>query len=157
MISSTQIADGRARTGRPKLRLINPRSPLTTITMPEIIQKMTFSRRHVHAAEPGDLRPIGADAGWDVEIVDENLTDGLHAARADVDAVGIGAMTTQARRAYEIGDAYLALNVPVILGGIHPSAPATGGPGPRHRRLQGRRRGDPSPRPERPAKTRDGP
>ncbi len=123
MISSTQIADGRARAGRPKLRLINPRSPLTTITMPEIIQKMTFSRRALFM--PLNLAicaRLAGDAGWDVEIVDENLTDGLHAARADVDAVGIGAMTTQARRAYEIGDAYLALNVPVILGGIHPSA-----------------------------------
>jgi len=39
-----------------------------------------------------------------------------------VDAVGIGAMTTQSRRAYEIADGYRALGVPVILGGIHPSA-----------------------------------
>ncbi|MGC9454977.1 MAG: hypothetical protein ACP5HU_08930 [Phycisphaerae bacterium] len=30
---------------RRKLRLINPRSPLSTITTPEIIRKMTFSRR----------------------------------------------------------------------------------------------------------------
>ena len=30
---------------RRRLRLINPYSPLSTITMPEIIQKMTFSRR----------------------------------------------------------------------------------------------------------------
>jgi radical SAM superfamily enzyme YgiQ (UPF0313 family) len=123
MTSSAQLADGRLRTGKPKLRLINPRSPLTTITMPEIIQKMTFSRRALFM--PLNLAicaRLASDAGWDVEIVDENLTDGLHAARADVDAVGVGAMTTQARRAYEIGDAYLALDVPVILGGIHPSA-----------------------------------
>ncbi|MCJ7544856.1 MAG: hypothetical protein MUP47_09910, partial [Phycisphaerae bacterium] len=30
---------------RRKLRLINPRSALSTITMPEIIRRMTFSRR----------------------------------------------------------------------------------------------------------------
>ena len=123
MSTSAQTADPRARSGRPKLRLINPRSPLTTITMPEIIQKMTFSRRALFM--PLNLAicaRVACDAGWDVEIIDENITDGLHVARADVDAVGIGAMTTQARRAYEIGDAYLALKVPVILGGIHPSA-----------------------------------
>jgi radical SAM superfamily enzyme YgiQ (UPF0313 family) len=123
MIPSAQLAGPRARSGRPKLRLINPRSPLTTITMPEIIQKMTFSRRALFM--PLNLAicaRVADDAGWDVEIIDENITDGLHVARADVDAVGIGAMTTQARRAYEIGDAYLGLNVPVILGGIHPSA-----------------------------------
>ncbi len=60
--------------------------------------------------------------GWDVEIVDENLTDAPHAPTADVDAVGIGAMTTQAKRAYALADAYKALGVPVILGGIHASA-----------------------------------
>jgi radical SAM superfamily enzyme YgiQ (UPF0313 family) len=61
--------------------------------------------------------------GWDVEVVDENVADALHRPSAEgIDAVGIGAMTTQANRAYALADAYLALGVPVILGGIHPSA-----------------------------------
>ena len=30
---------------RRKLRLINPRSPLSTLSMPQIIRQMTFSRR----------------------------------------------------------------------------------------------------------------
>jgi radical SAM superfamily enzyme YgiQ (UPF0313 family) len=108
---------------RRRLRLINPRSPLSTITMPEIIRHMTFSRRGLFM--PLNLAVCAAvvPEGWDAEIVDENVTDEPHLAdAAGVDAVGIGAMTTQARRAYELADAYRALNVPVILGGIHPSA-----------------------------------
>jgi len=107
---------------RRKLRLINPHSPLSTITMPEIIRKMTFSRRGLFM--PLNLAICAAIVpdGWDVEIIDENVTDETHTPLADVDAVGIGAMTTQARRAYELADAYEAFGVPVILGGIHPSA-----------------------------------
>jgi len=108
---------------RRKLRLINPRSPLSTITMPEIIRRMTFSRRGLFMPLNLAICAAVVPEGWDVEIVDENVSDGPHVARADgIDAVGIGAMTTQARRAYELADAYRALGVPVILGGIHPSA-----------------------------------
>jgi radical SAM superfamily enzyme YgiQ (UPF0313 family) len=57
-----------------------------------------------------------------VEVVDECTMSAPHVARADVNIVGITAMTTQARRAYEIADAYRALGVTVIMGGIHPSA-----------------------------------
>jgi len=109
-------------TGRPRIRLINPASALTTITMPEVIQKMTFSRRGVFM--PLNLAicaAVATKAGWDVELIDENIT-GPHQAVGDVQAVGIGAMTTQAKRAYAIADAYQALGVAVILGGIHPSA-----------------------------------
>ena len=105
-----------------KLRLINPHSPLSTITMPEIIRKMTFSRRSLFMPLNHAICAAVAPDDWDVEIIDENVTEQKHKARADVDAVGIGAMTTQARRAYEIADDYRRLNVPVILGGIHPSA-----------------------------------
>jgi len=110
---------------RRRLRLINPRSALTTITMPEIIRKMTFSRRALF--QPLNLAICAAvvPEGWDVEIVDENVLEpgAAHEPSAvGVDAVGIGAMTTQARRAYELADAYRALGVDVILGGIHPSA-----------------------------------
>ena len=121
MISSSQPNSGRRR-----LRLINPRSALTTITMPEIIRKMTFSRRALFM--PLNLAVCAAVVpdGWDVEIVDENILAPAgpgHEPSADgIDAVGIGAMTTQARRAYELADAYRALGVAVILGGIHPSA-----------------------------------
>jgi len=107
---------------RRKLRLINPRSALSTITMPGIIQKMTFSRRALFMPLNLAICAAVVPEGWDVEIIDENVTDETHAPAADVDAVGIGAMTPQAKRAYELADAYRALDVPVILGGIHPSA-----------------------------------
>ena len=108
---------------RRKLRLINPRSPLTTISMPEIIQKMTFSRKAIFMPLNLAICAAVAPPGWDVEIIDENTLDQPHVpSAAGVDAVGIGAMTTQARRAYKLADAYRALGVKVILGGIHPSA-----------------------------------
>jgi radical SAM superfamily enzyme YgiQ (UPF0313 family) len=91
--------------------------------MPEIIRKMTFSRRGLFAPLNLTICAAVVPDGWDVEIIDENVTEHPHTPSADgIDAVGIGAMTTQVRRAYELGDSYLALDVPVILGGIHPSA-----------------------------------
>ena len=105
-----------------KLRLINPRSGLSTITMPEIIRKMTFSRRSLFMPLNLAICAAVVPDGWDVEIVDENVLDAPHSPAADVDAVGIGAMTPQAGRAYALADAYAALGVPVILGGIHASA-----------------------------------
>ena len=90
--------------------------------MPEIIRKMTFSRRGLFMPLNLAICAAVVPPGWDVEIVDENITDELHRPAADdIDAVGIGAMTTQASRAYAIADGYRALGVPVILGGIHPS------------------------------------
>jgi len=88
--------------------------------MPEIIRRMTFSRRALFAPLNLTICAAVVPDGWDVEIIDENVTDVPHVPSSDgIDAVGIGAMTTQARRAYELADGYLALNVPVILGGIH--------------------------------------
>jgi len=108
---------------RRRLRLINPTSPLSTLTLPEIIQKMTFSRRALFMPLNLAICAAVVPDGWDVEIVDENTLDAPHTPDATgVDAVGIGAMTTQAGRAYELADAYRALGVAVILGGIHPSA-----------------------------------
>ena len=119
MITSQGNTSSRTR----KLRLINPCSGLSTLTMPEIIRRMTFSRRGLFMPLNLAICAAVAPDGWDVEIVDENISDESHAPSAEgVDAVGIGAMTTQARRAYELADEYRRLGVPVILGGIHPSA-----------------------------------
>ena len=41
---------------------------------------------------------------------------------APYDLVGITAMTSQSERAYQIADAFRARGVPVVLGGIHPTA-----------------------------------
>ncbi|MFP4054449.1 MAG: B12-binding domain-containing radical SAM protein, partial [Phycisphaerae bacterium] len=110
-------------TKRRRLRLINPRSPLSTITMPGIIQRMTFSRKALFMPLNLTICAAVVPEGWDVEIVDENTSEDPHQPdAAGIDAVGIGAMTTQATRAYELADAYRKLGVKVILGGIHPSA-----------------------------------
>jgi radical SAM superfamily enzyme YgiQ (UPF0313 family) len=108
---------------RRKLRLINPRSPLSTITMPGIIQRMTFSRKALFMPLNLAICAAVVPEGWDVEIIDENVSDDPHQADpTGIDAVGIGAMTSQAVRGYEIADAYRRHGVKVILGGIHPSA-----------------------------------
>ncbi len=107
---------------RPRIRLINPNSPLSNITMPTVIQKMTFSRKALFAPTGLMICAAVVPPHWDVELVDECTLDRPHLPRADVDLVGISAMTTQVRRAYEIADEYRRLGVPVVMGGIHPSA-----------------------------------
>jgi radical SAM superfamily enzyme YgiQ (UPF0313 family) len=57
----------------------------------------------------------------DVSIVQEHLGDAVRFDDANVDLVGITAMTIQARRAYEIADGYRSAGKTVVLGGIHPS------------------------------------
>ena len=108
---------------RRKLRLINPTSPLSTLTIPRITRKMTLSRRALFMPLNLAICAAVVPDGWDVEIIDENVTGTTHTPSPDsIDAVGIGAMTTQANRAYALADEYQAVGVPVILGGIHPSA-----------------------------------
>lgn len=107
---------------RPRLRLINPNSPLSNITMPEVIQKMTFTRKSLFAPTGLMICAAVVPPHWDVELVDECTLDRPHQPRADVELVGISAMTTQARRAYVLADEYRRLGVPVVMGGIHPSA-----------------------------------
>ena len=106
-----------------KLRLINPHSPLSTITLPHVIQKMTFSRKALFVPLNLTICASVVPEGWEVEIIDENASDRPHVPSAEgLDAVGIGVMTSQAARAYELADDYRRLGVKVILGGIHPSA-----------------------------------
>lgn len=105
-----------------KIRFINPKSPLTTITLPDVIKKMTLGRKALFMPVNLAICAAVTPPGCSVEIVDESTLDGYHQPRADVDLVGIGAMTTQARRAYALADAYRALGVKVVIGGIHASA-----------------------------------
>lgn len=122
---------------RPRIRLINPNSPLSSITMPDVITRMTSPLgswtpefvNELTAARKALFAPTGLmicaavmPRTWDVELIDECTRDRPHTPRADVDLVALSAMTTQAKRAYALADAYRALGVAVILGGIHPSA-----------------------------------
>jgi len=107
---------------RRKIRLINPNSPLSNITMPKIIRQMTFNRRALFAPTGLTICAAVVPRHWDVELIDECTLDLPHQPRADVDLVGISAMTPQAPRGYELADAYRRLGVTVVMGGIHPSA-----------------------------------
>jgi radical SAM superfamily enzyme YgiQ (UPF0313 family) len=59
------------------------------------------------------------DESWDVTIVDENVQAVDFNIRPDL--VGISIMTPLAPRGYAIADEYRKRNVPVVLGGIHPT------------------------------------
>jgi len=107
---------------RRRIRFINPNSRLSTITMPELIRHMTFLRKAIFHPTGLSICARLVPEDWIVEIVDECTLERPHRPKADVDLVGITAMTTQANRAYEIADEYRRLGVTVILGGIHPSA-----------------------------------
>lgn len=107
---------------RRRIRFINPNAALTNITIPALIRRMTFSRKAIFAPTGLTICAQVMPRHWDVEVVDECTLESPHVPRADVDIVGITAMTTQANRAYEIADAYRRLGVTVVLGGIHPSA-----------------------------------
>jgi len=105
-----------------KIRFINPRSPLSTITIPKVSEKMTFSRKALFMPLNLAICASLVPRDWSVEIIDECATGEPHRPKADCDLVGIGLMTTQAPRAYELADEYRKLGVKVILGGIHASA-----------------------------------
>jgi radical SAM superfamily enzyme YgiQ (UPF0313 family) len=56
---------------------------------------------------------------WDIRIIDENLAVPDYRSLPRPDLVGITAFTSQASRAYEIAGHFRALNVAVVMGGIH--------------------------------------
>ncbi len=107
---------------RRRIRFINPNSTLTTITLPDVIQKMTWSRKAIFAPTGLTICANVMPDDWDVDVVDECTQVAPHVPTADCDIVGITAMTTQANRAYAIADAYRTLGGTVVMGGIHPSA-----------------------------------
>ncbi|HEX7500899.1 MAG TPA: radical SAM protein, partial [Polyangia bacterium] len=79
-----------------------------------------MSGRKVESAALQLLAAI-TPAEHDISIVQEHLGDTVDSGDAGVDLVGITAMTIQARRAYEIADAYRRAGKTVVMGGIHPS------------------------------------
>jgi hypothetical protein len=105
-----------------RIRFINPRSPLSTITIPKVIEKMTFSRKALFMPLNLAICASLVPKDWSVEIIDECAISEPHQPKADCDLVGIGLMTTQAPRAHQLADEYRKLGVKVILGGIHASA-----------------------------------
>ncbi len=107
---------------RPRLRLINPSSPLSTITMPGIIRQMTFTRKALWTPLSLTCLASAVPPDWDVELIDESTLEAKHQVSMGPDIVGITTMTAQADRAYQLADDYRRLGITVIMGGIHPSA-----------------------------------
>jgi len=99
-----------------RLCLVNPRSPLVSLT-----RKSRWSKYRV-------WKPLGllAVAGltppeWEISIIDENLNVPDYEAMPRPDLVGITAFTSQANRAYELAGEFRRRGVPVVMGGIHAS------------------------------------
>ena len=101
-----------------RLYLINPSNPLVAITK---VKESRWNRYRVW--KPLSLMVLAGmtPPEWEVVIVDENLDTPDYAAMPRPDLVGITAFTSQANRAYEIGDIFRRLGVPVVMGGIHAS------------------------------------
>ncbi len=94
-----------------KLQLISPGSPVRDSTRKDrAAQFARLSLTTVAALTPPEVQ---------VALVDDNTEKvDFH---ADVDMVGITAMTATCPRAYEIADRFRSNGVSVVLGGIHPS------------------------------------
>jgi radical SAM superfamily enzyme YgiQ (UPF0313 family) len=67
------------------------------------------------------IAAIARRHGWDVRLIDENCERLEPYRRRKPDAVGISVWTMLAPRAYQLADSYRERNIPVILGGVHPS------------------------------------
>jgi radical SAM superfamily enzyme YgiQ (UPF0313 family) len=95
---------------RKKLILINPINAFTR-EVPFLAESLSppLGLGIVAALTPSD---------WEVELIDETF----EAFRfVDADLVGITALTSAVRRAYEIAAVYREKGIPVVLGGIHAS------------------------------------
>ncbi|MCD6408601.1 radical SAM protein [bacterium] len=95
-----------------KVNLISPRSPVDCATEREkAIQFSRLSLSTVAAWFPPEA---------EVRIINDNIEEINFDEK--VDLIGITALTSTAPRAYEIADKFRERKIPVILGGIHPSA-----------------------------------
>ena len=64
------------------------------------------------------LAALARREGWTVRFVDLNRD---RVPREEPDLVGISVWTMLAPQAYQLGDAYRARGIPVVMGGVHPS------------------------------------
>ena len=99
-----------------RLTLINPSNPLISIVR---VRENRWNRYRVW--KPLSLMVLAGltPPGWEISIVDENLSAPDLAALPVPDLVGITAFTSQANRAYEVAAHFRRLGVPVVMGGIH--------------------------------------
>ena len=96
------------------IHLINPKTDSLT-TRPLYLGRALYSPLagllSVAASIPRDR--------YDVVLTDENIEPIDFNLKADL--VGISAMTSYVNRGYEIADQFRECNVPVVMGGVHPS------------------------------------
>ena len=94
------------------VKLISPRSPVQFVSKRE--KAINFSR--LSLATVASLFPDD----FKIEIINDSLEDIDY--DETVDLVGLTSITSTAPRAYEIADKFREKGIPVIMGGIHPSA-----------------------------------
>lgn len=98
-----------------RLLLVNPRNSMVNINN----SKNYWNRYRV-------WKPLGllvlaglTPPGWDITVVDENVSVPEYSGMPRPDLVGVTAFTSQAPRAYELAAMFRARGVPVVMGGIH--------------------------------------
>ena len=94
------------------VKLISPKSPVQFVSKRE--KAINFSR--LSLATVASLFP----EDFEIKIINDSIEDIDY--KEKVDLVGITSITSTAPRAYEIADRFREEDVPVIMGGIHPSA-----------------------------------
>ncbi len=93
-----------------KILLIAPKWPDSSL-WGQIFFRFPYLALTTLAALTGD--------DWDISIVDESTEPIDFSTNTDIVAISI--MTPLAKRGYEIADTFRRKNIPVILGGIHPT------------------------------------
>lgn len=94
----------------PRLLLIEPRNKNKKFYQRSKIRRFPSVGCQVIAAVTPDR--------WDVEFVDEEVGEQVDSSR-HYDLVGIGAMTSQVARGYDMADRFRRAGVPVVMGGSH--------------------------------------
>ncbi len=105
-----------------KIALINPIRPLWSKN-PSIYKMFESNKQYIkpwYSLPLGLLTIAGATPEKiDISVIDEDFENIDYSKEYDI--VGISLMTQQAYRAYQIADEFRKRNVPVVMGGIHPT------------------------------------
>lgn len=94
------------------VKLISPRSPVKFVSERE--KAVNFSR--LSLATVAALFPKDTE----IKIINDSIEEIDYNEKADL--VGITSITSTAPRAYDIADKFIEKGIPVVMGGIHPSA-----------------------------------
>ncbi|MFH1478256.1 MAG: radical SAM protein [Candidatus Omnitrophota bacterium] len=105
-----------------KLALISPKGKISNnpafIDFWNSSKDIDFYRNHFTGSSSGLLIMASlTPKDWEIDLIDENLED-INFDK-DYDLIGLGSMTQQATRAYEIADKFRKKGSKVVMGGIH--------------------------------------